>query len=39
MTYYEWWVGDDYRGVVDKYEMQKLAEAGDGYFIQLNNLP
>jgi hypothetical protein len=39
MTYYDWWIGDDYRGVVDEYEMRELSEAGRGYFIQLNNLP
>ena len=39
MTYYEWWIGDSYRGVVDEYEKRQLAEAGGGYFIQLNNLP
>ena len=40
MTYYEWWYGDSFRGIVDQHERDcLLEEGGRGHFIQLNNLP
>ena len=40
MTYYEYWRGDDYCGIVDEYDMKHLCEADSwATFVQLNNLP
>lgn len=40
MTYYEWWRGDQYMGVVDEQERDHLYEADAwSHFVQLNNLP
>lgn len=40
MTYYDWWVGDEYMGVVDEVEANRIAEADPwSHFVRLNNLP
>ena len=40
MTYFEWWIGDEYREIVDEQELHELLETHPGSsFKQLNNLP